>query len=164
MRETPPSASAVMTCTKRSFALHSGWDHHVRRGPSLLRMLEDSRGTREVHVSATGPRSMTSTDTLGSSLNLEASTQPDVPPGDGLSQRGQKRKQYPTPGLTSNDNIIIRVRPWGNFGRYGDWGPNVLWVKLRYTSHGDTEGLRRNTTGLEGKWRGGQRTPLSLRW
>ena len=119
-------------------------------------------GTREVHVSATGPRSMTSTDTLGSSLNLEASTQPDVPPGDGLSQRGQKRKQYPTPGLTSNDNIIIRVRPWGNFGRYGDWGPNVLWVKLRYTSHGDAEGLRRNMTELEGKWRGGRRTPLSL--
>ena len=31
-------------------------------------------GTGEVHVSATGPRSMTSTDTLWFSLSLEAST------------------------------------------------------------------------------------------
>ena len=86
MRDTPPSASADMICAKRLFALRIGKDHHVRIGPFLSKMFEDRRGTREVQVSATAPRSMTSTETLGSSLNLEARTEPEVPPAVGRCQ------------------------------------------------------------------------------
>ena len=86
MRDTPPSASADMICAKRSFAWRIGRDHHVRIGPFLSKMFDDRRGTREVQVSPTAPRSMTSTETLGSSLNLEARTEPEVPPAVGRCQ------------------------------------------------------------------------------
>ena len=57
-----------------------GTDHQWAARLSFAKRLDEMVGTREAHVSATGPCSMSSTVTSGSSESREARTQPAVPP------------------------------------------------------------------------------------
>ena len=43
-------------------------------------MFAEMSGARDIHESETGPRSMTKTEMLGSSVRRDAKTHPEVPP------------------------------------------------------------------------------------
>ena len=66
MRDVPPRHSPRTTCTKRPPAWASGSVHQVAVRSSLSYTLNERSGTRFFHVSATGPCSMSRTETADS--------------------------------------------------------------------------------------------------
>ena len=69
----------------RPLALGTDALSNMEQKASFAYKLAEMRGTRDAHVSATRPRSMTSTEVLGSSLRRAARQQPAVPPARGRS-------------------------------------------------------------------------------
>ena len=69
-----------MTPSDRLSACGMGTDHQCAAKLSFAKRFEEMVGTREAHVSATGPCSMSRTVVFGSSDRRDARTQPAVPP------------------------------------------------------------------------------------
>ena len=168
MRDDPPRAAPCMTWRYRLPASCTGSDHQVEERPESRKMFPDTSGLRDIHVSATGPCSTTSTETLGSSESLEASTQPAVPPTHDNGTQHDAIRLYVR---TSNDNVVVCVCFGGDLGRHREGWPDLAGGAFGHrNTHDDTvevrerEGASRVTGGNGKHTRTQHERPLRRAW